>query len=146
MLHKRRYSTRSGRAIGRLLDEMRKRWTPALINRYLLYKGAGTPDDLRAEVRRLGMTAAAGPGAVLVALADDVLTNLDMEQNTPKYFTVGVPAAGSTASLEDSWTLTLTRAGASSGYGAYTVTFTQDGYDSVNSTIEGMPDINPMGS
>jgi prepilin-type N-terminal cleavage/methylation domain-containing protein len=74
------------------------------------------------------------------------LTDLDMEQSAPKYFTLGTVAAGSTASLEDSWTLTLTRQGASAGYGAYTVTFTQDGYDAVTSTIEGLPDINPMGS
>jgi type II secretory pathway pseudopilin PulG len=76
----------------------------------------------------------------------DVLTNLDMEQSAPKYFTVGVVAAGGSGSLEDSWSLTLTRQGASAGYGAYTVTFTQEGYDPVNSTIDALPDINPMGS
>ena len=75
-----------------------------------------------------------------------VVTDLDVEQNAPKYFSVGAIAAGSTASLEDSWTLTLTRQGASAGYGAYTVTFTQDGYDTINSTIDALPDINPMGS
>ena len=75
-----------------------------------------------------------------------LLTDLDMEQSAPKYFSVGVVAAGTSASLEDSWTLTLTRQGASAGYGAYTVTFTQEGYDTVNSTINGMPDINPIGS
>ncbi len=69
-----------------------------------------------------------------------------MTQSTPKYFTVGVVAAGTTLDLEDSWTVTLTRAGAASGYGAYTVTFTQDGYDTAASSISGMPDINPMGS
>ena len=74
------------------------------------------------------------------------ITTLDMEQTAPKYYVVGTVAAGDTGDLEDSWTLTLTRDGASSGYGAYTVTFTQDGYDSANSTIEGLPDINPMGS
>ena len=74
------------------------------------------------------------------------LTDLDMTQTAPKYFTVGTIAAGSTTSLEDSWTLTLSRQGASAGYGAYTVTFTEEGYDSVNSTIEGLPDINPMGT
>jgi type IV pilus assembly protein PilA len=74
------------------------------------------------------------------------LTNLDIEQSAPKYFTVGTVAAGSSGSLEDSWSLTLTRQGASVGYGAYTVTFTEDGYDAVNSTIETLPDINPMGS
>jgi len=76
----------------------------------------------------------------------DDLNKLDMEQTAPKYYTVGTVAAGDTGDLQDSWTLTLTRAGASSGYGAYTVTFTQDGYDKANSTIEGLPDINPMGS
>lgn len=75
-----------------------------------------------------------------------VQADLDMEQAAPKYFTVGAVAVGSTASLEDSWTLTLTRQGASAGYGAYTVTFTQEGYDTINSTIQTLPDINPMGT
>ncbi len=73
--------------------------------------------------------------------SDDV-TTLDIQMPTPKYFAVGTPAAGSTSNLEDSWQLTLTRTGAAAGYGAYTVTFTDQGYDSTNSTI---PDkINPM--
>jgi prepilin-type N-terminal cleavage/methylation domain-containing protein len=75
-----------------------------------------------------------------------LLTDLDVEQVAPKYFTVGAIAPGSTLSLEDSWTLTLSRQGASSGYGAYTVTFTQDGYDPLSSTIQGLPAINPMGT
>jgi type IV pilus assembly protein PilA len=75
-----------------------------------------------------------------------VLTDLDMEQTAPKYFTVGVIAVGASGSLEDSWSLSLSRQGASSGYGAYTVVFTQDGYDSVTSTIQALPDINPLGS
>ena len=62
----------------------------------------------------------------------------------PKYFTPGTIAAGTTGSLEDSWTLTLTRAGAAAGYGEYTVTFTEEGYDSGNSTIADHSDINPM--
>lgn len=74
-----------------------------------------------------------------------LLADLDTQQSVPKYFTVGTVAAGSTASLEDSWTLTLTRTGAAAGYGAYTVVFTEDGYDTVVSTIEALPDINPMG-
>ncbi len=74
------------------------------------------------------------------------LTSLDVTQVAPKYFTVGTVTAGATTDLEDSWKFTLTRDGASGGYGAYTVTFTQDGYDSANSTINGLPDINPMGS
>jgi hypothetical protein len=55
-----------------------------------------------------------------------------------------VIAAGGTGNLEDSWTLTLTRNGASAGYGAYKVTFTDNGYDSANSTIDASPAINPM--
>jgi prepilin-type N-terminal cleavage/methylation domain-containing protein len=73
------------------------------------------------------------------------ITALDIKASTPKYFTVGTVAAGSTSSLQDSWTLTLTRTGASAGYGAYTVIFTQDGYDSTNSGIQALSDINPMG-
>jgi prepilin-type N-terminal cleavage/methylation domain-containing protein len=75
-----------------------------------------------------------------------LVTDLDVTQSAPKYFSVGVIAAGSTTSLEDSWSLSLSRQGASSGYGAYTVVFTEEGYDSVNSTIEGLPEINPMGT
>jgi type IV pilus assembly protein PilA len=73
--------------------------------------------------------------------ADDI-TKLDIQMPDPKYFSVGTPAAGSTSDLEDSWTLTLTRAGSAGGYGAYTVVFTDQGYDSTNSTIDAK--INPM--
>ncbi len=75
-----------------------------------------------------------------------LLTDLDMDQDPPKYFTVGLVVAGSSASLEDSWTLTLTREGASSGYGAYTVIFSEQGYDTIASTIQALDDINPVGS
>ncbi|MFI5461653.1 MAG: type IV pilin protein [Isosphaerales bacterium] len=74
------------------------------------------------------------------------IPSLDILLSTPKYFTVGTIAAGTTSSLQDSWTLTLTRSGSSAGYGAYTVTFTEQGYDSTNSTIDGLPAINPMGT
>jgi type II secretory pathway pseudopilin PulG len=74
------------------------------------------------------------------------ITALDLVQAAPTYFSVGTPAAGSTGSLQDSWTLTLTRSGASAGYGAYTVIFTESGYDATNSTIATLPDINPMGT
>ena len=76
---------------------------------------------------------------------EDTIANLDISFAVPKYFTVGAVSPGSTSSLEDSWTLTLTRVGASSGYGAYTVVFTQDGYDTTASTIQAIPDINPLG-
>src|SRR5437773_2319320 len=72
----------------------------------------------------------------------DDLTKLDIQMPDPKYFTVGTPAAGTTGSLEDSWTLTLTRTGAAGGYGAYKVIFTDQGYDADNSDIP--TKINPM--
>ena len=75
--------------------------------------------------------------------ADD-LTQLDISIPQPKYFTVGDVAAGSTDDLEDSWQLTLTREGASAGYGPYTVCFTEQGYDPDNSTINDLPQINPI--
>ena len=74
----------------------------------------------------------------------DEMTDLDIKLTVPKYFSVGTIAAGSTGDLEDSWSLTLTRAGASAGYGEYTVTFGEEGWDPDNSTISDHEDINPM--
>ena len=73
------------------------------------------------------------------------ITDLDIQFSTPKYFTVGSVSPGSTGKLEDSWTCTLSRTGPASGYGNYTVIFTEQGFDTANSTIATMPDINPMG-
>ena len=72
-----------------------------------------------------------------------LVTDLDVDISNPTYFTVGIIAAGITLSLEDSWTLTLTRTGAAAGYGAYTVIFNEDGY-AVASTIPAA--IMPMGT
>ncbi|QDV39678.1 type IV pilin protein [Tautonia plasticadhaerens] len=69
--------------------------------------------------------------------------DLDIQAPTPKYFSIGTIGPGGTSDLEDSWTLTLTRSGSSAGYGAYEVTFTDQGYDAVNSTIDA--EINPIG-
>ncbi len=76
------------------------------------------------------------------------ITALDIPMSAPKYFTVGALSAAGNGTMENSWSLTLIRRGASAGYGAYTVTFTQDGYSnsSTDSTIEAHPEINPMGS
>jgi type IV pilus assembly protein PilA len=74
------------------------------------------------------------------------IEDLDIVVSVPKYFTVGEIVAGSSGKLENTWSLTLTRLGASAGYGPYTVTFTEGGYDNKNSTIDGFPDINPMGT
>ncbi len=74
--------------------------------------------------------------------ADD-LGNLDTELVAPEYFTVGSVAVPSTETdLETGWELTLTRVGASAGYGAYTVVFNHDGFDPVNSTIDA--EISPL--
>jgi Tfp pilus assembly protein PilE len=75
--------------------------------------------------------------------ADD-LTMLDIKMSPSKYFTAGTIQPGGSGSLEDSWSLTLTRTGAAAGYGQYTVTFTQEGYDPNGSTITSHDDINPM--
>ncbi len=58
------------------------------------------------------------------------LTTLDITQSAPTYFSVGTCTATDTT-----WTCTLTRQGSTAGYGNYTVTFTQNGYDATNSTI-----------
>jgi prepilin-type N-terminal cleavage/methylation domain-containing protein len=64
------------------------------------------------------------------------VTDLDLQLSTPKYFTAASTFdPGSSSSLQDSWSLTLTRSGSSSGYGAYTVIFTDQGFNSTNSTI-----------
>ena len=72
------------------------------------------------------------------------MADLDIRFSTPKYYTVGTFSAGSTGDLEDSWSLTLTRSGASAGYGEYTVTFNEEGFDAANSTITSYSEINPM--
>lgn len=70
------------------------------------------------------------------------LGQLDLTVATPAYFTIGSVAAGETSQIENSWRLTFTRSGYAAGYGQYTVTFTQDGFDADNSSIA--PEINPM--
>lgn len=74
--------------------------------------------------------------------------DLDIQFTDPKYFTVGdiTAGAGQGANLETSWSLTLTRTGNAAGYGAYTVTFTQEGFDTENSTItsDSCKEISPM--
>jgi prepilin-type N-terminal cleavage/methylation domain-containing protein len=74
----------------------------------------------------------------------DGLDALDIKLSTPEYFSVGSLGAGSTGDLEDSWTLSLTRFGPAAGYGEYTVTFNEEGFDEEDSTIVDHPDINPM--
>jgi prepilin-type N-terminal cleavage/methylation domain-containing protein len=70
------------------------------------------------------------------------LTALDIQMPPPKYFSVGTVGPG-TGTQQNSWSLTLTRMGSSAGYGAYTVVFTDQGYDA-GSTI--LSEISPLGS
>ena len=72
------------------------------------------------------------------------LSTLDIQLMIPQYFSIGTLSPGDTGDIQDSWTLTLTRFGASAGYGEYTVTFTEEGFDSENSTITDYSDINLM--
>ena len=61
-----------------------------------------------------------------------LLTDIDTEMGSPEYFTVGgIAIPTSETSLETGWEVTLTRVGASAGYGAYTVVFNHDGFDTV---------------
>ena len=67
----------------------------------------------------------------------------------PKYFALPatfVASSGGTTSLQNSWSLTLTRTGSSAGYGAYTVIFTETGLDTSSSIMQGAAatDINPI--
>ena len=70
-------------------------------------------------------------------------TKLDINQQQPKYFSVGDLTASETA-----WNQQLTRLSGAAGY-SYTVSYNQDGYDTndENSTIEKAANqaINPMG-
>jgi len=67
---------------------------------------------------------------------------LGLASPRPVYFSEGPVVAPD--GLAAGWSLTLTRAGESAGgYGAYTLTFNQDGYDPANSTLDGFPAINP---
>lgn len=79
------------------------------------------------------------------------LSDLDIESAPPKYFEVSpnfVASSGGT-SLQNSWSLTLTRMGSSAGFGAYKICFTEAGFDTdpAASTICADPansDINPI--
>jgi prepilin-type N-terminal cleavage/methylation domain-containing protein len=75
-------------------------------------------------------------------------TQLDIGLQPPKYFTVpsSITVTAGTGTTLPTWSLTLTRDASSSSKGAYTVTFTQSGFDSTNSTITANPEINPMGT
>jgi prepilin-type N-terminal cleavage/methylation domain-containing protein len=70
------------------------------------------------------------------------VTDLDISLPAPQYFTVGGITAAGVSSGSPTWTLALTR-NSSSSY-AYTVAWTQDGFDTTNSTIITYPQICPV--
>ncbi len=78
--------------------------------------------------------------------ADDV-AKLDIQYPAPKYFDVGtigaasVSADGNSPTLQNCWTLTLTRKSPSGVYGNYTVVFTDQGFDPTSTIVD---DINPV--
>ena len=77
----------------------------------------------------------------------DNLGNLDINMPPPKYFDLptvvtGDAPAGGGDNLELGWSLTLSRTGATSGYGAYAVIFNQDGYVSPGSGASVSSNIN----
>jgi type IV pilus assembly protein PilA len=63
-----------------------------------------------------------------------VASTLDINQVAPKYFEIGTMVVDNATVGAPSWTLTLTRKSSSSSYGAYTVTFSQGGFDTNSST------------
>ncbi|MCB9897950.1 MAG: prepilin-type N-terminal cleavage/methylation domain-containing protein [Planctomycetes bacterium] len=70
------------------------------------------------------------------------LSKLDLGLEAPKYFKVaGFKVPADAKNYTTGWSLTLTRQGKAAGYGKYTVTYTQKGFDPSKSTIP--DDINP---
>ena len=63
--------------------------------------------------------------------ADDA-TKLDITQSTPKYFDLDAINTTPASDGSPTWDMTLTRKAASSSYGAYTVKFTNDGFDTAS--------------
>jgi prepilin-type N-terminal cleavage/methylation domain-containing protein len=78
-------------------------------------------------------------------------TNLDITQVAPKYFDVGTLMATAGNGGTPTWELTLTRKSATSSYGAYTVRFTQAGFDTATTSSSAIMntatvEICPMGN
>ena len=72
----------------------------------------------------------------------DNLDAIGIEKSDSKYYIIGIIQAGSTGSIKDSWFLMLTRK--NTGNDAYTIAFTEEGFDRTNSTIVNLPGINPL--
>lgn len=74
------------------------------------------------------------------------LDGLDIELPALQYFRPRVLREGVTGNYRDSWQLTLVRQDGWQGYGNYTVTFTDLGFDPGNSSIHNFQTINPLGA
>lgn len=61
------------------------------------------------------------------------VTDLDVTLTNPQYFTVGNITS---SDWNTKWEIKLTRAGASGGYGAYTVVFDENGFNKSKSSIK----------
>lgn len=72
------------------------------------------------------------------------MSSLDVDLPNLEYFESTGIAESDPQTLQTEWSMTLTRKGASAGFGAYTVVFNQNGFDTENSTITEFPEINPM--
>lgn len=67
----------------------------------------------------------------------DTVSKLDTAKNSPAYFACQPIEAMGDQTLAESWTLTLIRSGGrKTGYGAYTITYTNDGFDHAQSTVD----------
>ncbi|MDJ0523409.1 MAG: prepilin-type N-terminal cleavage/methylation domain-containing protein [Planctomycetota bacterium] len=72
------------------------------------------------------------------------LDDLDVDLPGMEYFESSGIDESDPQTLQTEWSMTLTRKGASAGFGSYTVVFNQDGFDKQTSTITEYPEINPM--
>ncbi len=70
------------------------------------------------------------------------ISSLDVNLPNPEYFSVGTVTVTPDSAGNPAWTLTLTR-NSNSSY-AYTVVWTQLGFDTTNSTIMTYPQISPV--
>lgn len=72
------------------------------------------------------------------------LRALKIRETAAKYFDFGLIEAGQSGSMEDSWSLTMTRKTGAQFKGEYTVTFNNQGFDPNESTISDLPGITPL--
>ena len=72
------------------------------------------------------------------------LKSLQMQGLDPQFFDFGLIEPGESGSLQDSWSLTMTRKARDHFKGEYTVTFTDKGFNPNDSTISDLPGISPL--